>query len=131
MTAEKKCYRCGNVKPFSEYHKNPAGRYGLHDWCAECKRIQAAEYYQRYKPKIKARIDNWRETNKEKRLAHRIIDGAIAKGSINPPERCTVCNKKRKLDAHHEDYSKPLDVIWLCRKHHIARHKQIDAETAE
>lgn len=37
---------------------------------------------------------------------------------------CGVCGNP-KSEAHHEDYSKPLDVVWLCRKHHIERHTQI------
>lgn len=31
---------------------------------------------------------------------------------------CIKCGKK-KVEAHHEDYSKPLEVLWLCKKHHI------------
>ncbi len=33
---------------------------------------------------------------------------------------CEVC--KSKAEAHHEDYSKPLDVRWLCRTHHLSEH---------
>lgn len=35
---------------------------------------------------------------------------------------CSVCGEV-KVEAHHEDYSKPLDVIWYCRKHHIRYHE--------
>ena len=36
-------------------------------------------------------------------------------------EPCAVCGKE-KAQAHHEDYSKHLDVVWLCTRHHADRH---------
>lgn len=43
---------------------------------------------------------------------------------------CEVCSEQ-KTEAHHDDYNKPLEVRWLCRKHHrefhtIKRRKQND-----
>lgn len=35
---------------------------------------------------------------------------------------CAVCGDPR-ADRHHDDYSKPLDVRFLCRKCHIAHHR--------
>lgn len=37
---------------------------------------------------------------------------------------CTRCESADSL-AHHDDYDMPLDVVWLCRSHHIARHKEL------
>jgi len=34
---------------------------------------------------------------------------------------CEHCG--RAAQAHHGDYSKPLDVRWLCRAHHLALHR--------
>jgi hypothetical protein len=37
-----------------------------------------------------------------------------------------VCHcGETKVDAHHPDYSKPLEVVWLCRKHHWDLHKSL------
>lgn len=35
---------------------------------------------------------------------------------------CEVCGRTRNVDAHHDDYAKPLDVRWLCRSHHRKLH---------
>lgn len=42
---------------------------------------------------------------------------------------CEICGNK-KTEAHHEDYNNPLDVHWMCRKHHLARHKEISASNS-
>jgi len=36
---------------------------------------------------------------------------------------CEVCGSEYTV-AHHEDYSKPLEVRWLCREHHEILHEQ-------
>lgn len=36
-------------------------------------------------------------------------------------EPCEACESP-KSQMHHEDYSKPLNVIWLCRRCHLALH---------
>jgi hypothetical protein len=35
------------------------------------------------------------------------------------PQPCEVCGAT-KVEKHHPDYSKPLEVRWLCREHHLA-----------
>ncbi len=45
---------------------------------------------------------------------------ALARKHV-PKKPCGVCGHE-KVQAHHEDYSKPLDVNWLCKKHHVEAH---------
>lgn len=54
-------------------------------------------------------------------IAHRAVKSAIRNGVL-VREPCEVCGKE-KVDAHHDDYSKPLDVRWLCRFHHLKHHR--------
>lgn len=59
-------------------------------------------------------------TKREKANAHRAVFVAIKKGKLQK-KPCRDCGSE-KVDAHHTDYSKPLDVVWLCRKHHFREH---------
>jgi hypothetical protein len=38
---------------------------------------------------------------------------------------CEVCKTNEKVEAHHDDYTKPLEVRWLCRKHHQEHHRKV------
>ena len=39
-------------------------------------------------------------------------------------ENCQVCGGERS-EMHHEDYSKPVEVMWLCRECHLMWHREI------
>jgi DNA-binding NarL/FixJ family response regulator len=53
------------------------------------------------------------------------LGNAIRSGLIIRPEYCSKCGSTGKIEGHHEDYSNPLDVMWLCRYHHVQRHNDI------
>ena len=65
--------------------------------------------------------------DRPKKAAHKAVAAAVRTGKLRKPDRCEVCNKKvpkARLQGHHEDYSKPLDVEWLCAsKCHPAKDK--------
>ena len=57
-----------------------------------------------------------------RKLAHQQVSIAIREGTLIRPGRCELCQRGRgeygptwSLDAHHEDYDRPLDVLWFCR----------------
>jgi len=54
--------------------------------------------------------------NPEKIKAQSIVLTAVRNGTL-VKEPCKICGKG-KVDSHHKDYTKPLEVVWLCRKHH-------------
>lgn len=53
-------------------------------------------------------------------IAHAVEDGKI----VRPP--CEVCGVPN-AEAHHVDYSRPFDVRWLCRTHHMELHRRVAA----
>ncbi len=63
----------------------------------------------------------WRRLNRDRRRAHRMVEYALAKGNL-VRRSCEHCSSQ-KSEAHHPDYSKPLDVIWLCRTCHGKVHR--------
>lgn len=81
----------------------------------------AMGYVRRNPKKVKTALNKYKKLNPEKRLAHQKVSNAIRDGRLKKGV-CMFCGEI-KADGHHVDYSKPLDVIWLCRTH----HKQIHA----
>lgn len=55
------------------------------------------------------------------------VDVSLAiRGGTLTREPCETCGEA-KSEAHHDDYTKPLDVRWLCRRHHRWHHSYADA----
>lgn len=73
-----------------------------------------------------ARSRAWMASNRDKRDAHIAVGNALRDGYLTrqPCERCG----DEQSNAHHEDYSKKLEVNWLCKPCHGARHREINAE---
>lgn len=88
------------------------------------KLTQAKYYVSKSKQESSKR---WRVNNKIKSDAHKAVDKAIKLG-ILIRENCLVCGKENAF-AHHEDYSKQLEVTWLCNFHHTEHHRNKDALT--
>lgn len=99
---------------------------------------QKAEAQARYRKKMKElglykvfkgdrtkQSRNWRNKpqNKIKKYAHQKVNVQIKKGNIKKLP-CEVCNKLPAM-AHHDDYSKPLQIRWLCAKHHYDYHQSL------
>lgn len=72
--------------------------------------------------KTHTRQANWRRANLEKYRAHLAVETALRRGELMKLP-CEVCGTEDgRIDAHHDDYSEPLKVRWLCRLHHVRHH---------
>ena len=68
---------------------------------------------------------NYRKNNPEKAKANGVINDMLRCGIITRPEVCSSCGIRCKPQAHHPDYSKPKEVIWLCVKCHSKLHREL------
>ena len=87
-------------------------------------RIKSSRAWRKSHPEwVKKQYQIWKEKTpveiKEAKLAYR---RAIRKGLLVMPETCERCQKRKARLGHHEDYSKPLQVTWLCNPCHRAVH---------
>jgi ribosomal protein S27AE len=98
----------------------------------EAARARKRRYYDRNKAEVKARAAAWNKVHPEvmrkveanyrkrfpnKQVAHAKVAVAIQTGRLTR-KPCEVCGAK-SVEAHHDDYSKPLNVRWLCKTHHM------------
>jgi hypothetical protein len=70
-----------------------------------------------------SRQERWAAKNPLARWAHGATRGAVQRGLLER-EPCQVCGDP-KVDAHHPDHTRPLEVVWLCRRHHKAEHRRL------
>ena len=71
------------------------------------------------------RLKERRIKNPDKYKARNAVQSALRRGSLTRPDFCSECGLICKPDAHHDDYYKPLEIKWLCRKCHAAIHKEV------
>ena len=58
----------------------------------------------------------------ERETAHQHVRAALKSGALSK-EACSVCGDLQ-TEAHHNNYTKTLSVVWLCKAHHLERHHQ-------
>src|SRR5207253_11493816 len=90
--------------------------------CRTCERENAKKWWHKHPERARAknRRRDWRKTG-DALLRHRAnqkVYVAIAKGQLIRPSSCSGCGKACVPEGHHPDYSKPLEVIWLCIECH-------------
>lgn len=71
---------------------------------------------------------NWRKNNLVRAETNQALQRAVRSGKIEKPNKCEDCNKgvqRNILHGHHDDYSKPLKVNWLCPPCHGDRHIRV------
>lgn len=132
----KTCFKCGTEKPLSEFYPHPRMADGRLGKCKDCTRRDVAENrekrivevhaydrdrYQR--PERKAAV--YRSKIRRMRLdptkdyARKAVARALKSGRL-VRQPCFYCGAP-KVEAHHDDYSRPLDVRWACFKCHRER----------
>lgn len=135
----KKCKTCGLILPFDMFHKHKISADGLRSNCKSCRSINEAHYYtdkrehrilcakqRRQLPEVKEKQNyyskQYAKNNKLKLRARAILNYNVRTGKLSRPTNCQDCGSPNQIEGHHEDYSKPLDVKWLC----VFCHKRID-----
>ena len=87
------------------------------------KNVAARRAYQKLRPPAVVRLGNLAKFRyPTQRKAIWTLNNAIQDGRAIRPETCSRCGQKARIEGHHHDYSKPLDVIWLCRRCHVEEH---------
>lgn len=121
-------YRKNNIEHIMEYDRNrPNAKQRREN---NKKRLIALKESNpgEYRKQVIAPKETYRVGNREKATARSRVADAIASGKLKNPGVCECCKKKARTEAHHPDYSKSLDVVWLCDHCHKEEHKRIRAE---
>lgn len=150
----KTCKQCRSEKPLTEFYIHKAMADGYLNQCKPCvkstvssrrnREIESVRAYDRERGGLEHRRQarreydlteagiaarkkagyNWASNHRNKKNSHLKVHRAIISGELKklPCERCGVSDY---VEAHHEDYSKPLEVVWLCDHHHKERHKEL------
>jgi hypothetical protein len=67
-----------------------------------------------------------RRVRTDRDAARAQLNRAVRRGILQRPTTCEACGRSGKITAHHPDYSKPLDVEWLCYECHGIQHRGSD-----
>ena len=121
------CEKCHEEKSLEVFYRNKSRPEGRGYWCKDCCKVHERLPHRkgrhakwRNSPKGKAKTREYNkahyEEDKPKQRARATIHRLIELGIIKrmPCETCGETNSQ----GHHPDYSKPLEVRWLCQSHH-------------
>ena len=132
----KRCRVCKVEKELGEFNKQKRNKDGLRYDCKLCEKQYKKQYYllnreqrKQYNQRNREKINHYQNQryhrNPEKDKARQKLNSAVRRGKIHKPLYCSSCEGDKHLEAHHTDYSKPLEVLWLCRSCHRELHNRL------
>lgn len=111
-------YREKNKEKINEQKRDPEKRIKLNEGVKRWRQENPEAYL--------SNLKEYRHKNKEKVYARNLVYKHVRRGHMVKPEKCEQCgNSYGKVHAHHNDYSKPLEVQWLCDLCHRHRHNKL------
>lgn len=137
----KSCFKCKRELPLTEFYKHSAMEAGVLGKCKDCTRDDVTENriknvgrireYDRRRSSEPHRIElrkrvcaEWAAKYPERRRAQIALGNAVRDRRIKRPDTCQRCGIAGRIEAHHADYSKPLEVEWLCKPCHAQADKE-------
>jgi hypothetical protein len=125
------CTECLVPLPTSSFYKAKKNSTGFFGKCKDCYCKQVADRIKN-DPEAKIKHDKstaaYEKRNPNKRIARNAVKSAMRSGKI-AQQPCEICGDPDG-HAHHDDYGKPLEVRFLCRKHHCEWHTENEAKEA-
>lgn len=140
-THEKRCRTCKQHKPLTAFATHPLAHDGHRRDCKSCvkagrikkdprpsaERTKRQRRARKSNPAVQARnrvaVANWTRRNPAARRARQVLHGALKRGEVKKPTRCQAKGcAKHKIEGHHPDYRRPIEVLWACRSHHRRLH---------
>ena len=136
----KTCSHCRRSKRLDQFHRDARRPDGRRGYCKRCAKERDKIWYRKNRVRVKQLSKHWKQQNPErvavntaqsrkrypeKERARQILSTAVYEGRVTKPSACECCGEptiKALLHGHHTDYSKPLEVVWLCRGCHVAEH---------
>jgi len=125
------CRACKNLR--HKIKSASEGRRYKHDegrkpFCSHCGKIKEENYFnESYCGRCKSTLRRVKmnPVARAKEATRALTRRAIKQGRLMKLP-CEICKTDVDVQAHHDDYNKPLDVRWLCRKHHREHHQLND-----
>lgn len=119
------CNRCGSAENLTkrQYTKKYRVQYYM---CRDCNTELMQKYRKTKNGMAIVRKASYKSMDKhrKKQNCRALMNYHLRKGRIEKPKECSMCHEEKKLDGHHDDYSKPLEVTWVCRACHFQIHKR-------
>jgi hypothetical protein len=104
-----------------EFNRKARERY----WKNRDQLLEKARKRESYGKFSNERAEVYRKNNLHKARARQAVSKAIMKGRLIKPKNCCLCNSETILQAHHSDYQKHLEVVWVCHTCHGKLHRKI------
>jgi len=121
----KRCRGCKEIKPLRDFPESKDHHGGYHSHCQICKKQKERLWRIKNKDFLNKRRKQYNIDHPNKQNARNVFRNAVQRKELLRPNRCSTCGIVGKIDGHHEDYNKPLEIVWLCKRCHRLRHVEL------